>query len=113
MPDALAEAIALFNAGDYFACHEVLEVKLWRPLLNKHPDNHIEKIFYHGLLQVAVGFYHQERKNSHGFFTLTRKGLQKLQQVEHTLPMAQWVALSPFIQEVCASLDQVATSHSP
>jgi uncharacterized protein len=69
-PD-LERGIALFNAGLFFECHELLE-EVWRA------TNGPAKDFYHGIVQVAASFYHYEKRNQHGAQTLLRKGLQRL-----------------------------------
>ncbi len=67
----LQRGIALFNAGLFFECHELLE-GLWKA--TSGPD----KAFYHGVVQVAAAFYHYEKHNHHGAVTLLTKGRQKL-----------------------------------
>lgn len=68
----LAHAIALFNGGDWYACHDRLE-ELWqetsgrmRPLLQ-------------GILQIAVAELHHERGNLRGATILMGEGLGRLQ----------------------------------
>jgi len=68
----LQRGVALFNAGLYFECHELLE-GVWRAT----PGS--ERAFYHGIVQVAAAFYHYEKRNFHGARTLLTKGLQKLE----------------------------------
>lgn len=46
---------ALFNAGDYYGAHDVLE-HLW---LARNDEN---SIFYKGLIQIAGGFVHLRRQ---------------------------------------------------
>lgn len=46
-----AEGVELFNAGEYYACHDVLE-GLW----NDSPEP--RRSILHGILQCAVGLYH-------------------------------------------------------
>lgn len=69
----LAEAIALFNQGDWYPCHDAFEA-LWhetqgpiRPLLQ-------------GLLQVAVAMLHLERDNRRGATVLLGEGLGRLER---------------------------------
>jgi hypothetical protein len=50
------EGLKLFNAREYFECHEVLE-NAWRA--EKGPIREL----YRGILQVAVGYYHIQRGN--------------------------------------------------
>lgn len=50
-PPAYELFFALFNAGDYFEAHDVLE-HLWLDCKNSNA------IFYKGLIQIAGGFVH-------------------------------------------------------
>lgn len=69
----LRRGVALFNAGLYFECHELLE-GVWRATPG------LERAFYHGLVQVAAAFYHYEKRNLHGARTLLTKGMLKLER---------------------------------
>jgi len=53
------EGISLFNAGEFFACHDVLE-DFWGELTGP------EKPFFQGLIQAAVALYHFEEGNLGG-----------------------------------------------
>lgn len=73
LPSRFYDAVALLNAGEYFACHEVLE-ELWR-------EEHTSlRLFYQGVLQVAVGCYHLTRQNRQGGVNKLQQGLAKLRQ---------------------------------
>ena len=63
--------LALFNSGDFFACHEVWE-ELW---LRSSGE---EKLFYQGLIQAAVAILHAERGNLSGALSTWRKACAKL-----------------------------------
>ena len=67
------EGVALFNSGDYFACHEAWE-DVWREL---HGDR---RIFVQGLIQIAVGLYHASRFNSAGARGLFSRGVARLER---------------------------------
>ncbi len=41
-----------------------------------------EKIFLHGLIQIAAAFHHRARRNSGGFRSLLEKGLNKLERLD-------------------------------
>src|SRR5438046_6306751 len=73
-PPALRVAVAMFNAGEFFEQHEVLE-ELWRA-----EPGPIREL-YQGILQVGVGFHHLERGNHHGAVTLLDRGLARLRTV--------------------------------
>lgn len=53
------EGIRLFNAHDWFECHEVLE-SLW--LVDRSPG----RTFYQGLIMAAVALEHWRRGNPRG-----------------------------------------------
>jgi len=72
-PDFL-RGIALFNEGDFFQCHEVLE-ELWKQV---HGD---ERTFYHALIQAAVCVYHWSRGNLVGVRGLHEHCVEKLDQL--------------------------------
>ncbi len=55
----LLEGVALFNRGEFYECHEVLE-DAWRQ--DMRPCRHL----YQGLLQLAVALYHVEQGNYAG-----------------------------------------------
>ncbi|MFO0847447.1 MAG: DUF309 domain-containing protein [Gemmataceae bacterium] len=59
-----------FNAGDYFAAHEVWE-ELWRDC------RAADRRFYHSLIQAAVAIYHAERGNRTGAERLREAGREK------------------------------------
>jgi predicted metal-dependent hydrolase len=71
----LARGISLFNHGDYYACHDVLEA-IWMeaPIA--------EKPFYQGILQIAVGLYHLGNHNWRGAMTLLGEGVNRLRPFE-------------------------------
>ena len=70
-PRGLEQAIAEFNQGQYWQCHETLE-ELWMP------EAYPLRLFYHGLIKAAVGLLHLQRHNYHG-------ALIKLRDTEYTL----------------------------
>jgi predicted metal-dependent hydrolase len=69
----LREGIELFNRGEYFECHEVLEAA-WLEACGA------DKTFLQGLIQVAVSFYHLRRGNFPGSSRLLHAGVEKLSQ---------------------------------
>ena len=73
----MAEGIRLFNSQRFFEAHEALEA-LW---LKEHGG---EKVFLHGLIQVAAAFHHHQRGNWKGFRSLLVKGSRKVAQCSET-----------------------------
>ena len=71
MEELLHRGIHLFNHGEFFECHEVLELA-WTP------ERGPRRLFLQSLIHVAVGLYHAERGNPTGARRQLRKGLRKL-----------------------------------
>jgi len=66
-----AEAVRLFNDGDWYACHDGFE-ELW------HETQGPERAALQGILQVAVAHLHLERGNLRGATVLLGEGLGRL-----------------------------------
>jgi predicted metal-dependent hydrolase len=71
MDELLRRGIELFNAGEFFECHEVLE-EAWTP------ERDPRRLFLQSLIHVAVGFYHCRRHNPVGACRQLRKALRKM-----------------------------------
>ncbi|MGB3202534.1 MAG: DUF309 domain-containing protein [Nodosilinea sp.] len=71
----LREGVDLFNQGEYYRCHDVLEA-LWMEA------NTLEKPFYQGILQIAVGLYHLGNHNWQGASILLGEGANRLRPFE-------------------------------
>lgn len=69
-PDGLLEGIRLFNAGEFFECHEALE-DIW------HEEREPIRYLYQGILQIGVGFHHLRNRNFRGATLLLRDGIEK------------------------------------
>ena len=63
--------VELFNAGEFYECHEVLE-EIW--MHSQQPD----RWFLQALIHFAVGFYHHSRGNRNGATRQLGKGLKKI-----------------------------------
>lgn len=72
-PTLLIDGIALFNQGDYYECHEVIE-HAW----NEEPAS--VRIMFQGILQIGVACYHIQRKNWRGAMKLLGRGIPKIQR---------------------------------
>ena len=70
-PAELREAIAQFNRGEYFECHETLEY-LWAH------ESGPSRSFHQGIIQVATGFHHLRRGNLRGARICLEGGLERL-----------------------------------
>ncbi|CAL0323352.1 unnamed protein product [Lupinus luteus] len=69
------EAVALFNGGEYYKCHDYLEA-LWNNA--EEPS----RTLIHGILQCAVGFHHLLNQNHRGAMMQLGEGLCKLRKME-------------------------------
>lgn len=69
--EMLWKGVSLFNRGSYFDAHEIWE-DLWRGMKGD------SKRTMQGIIQVAVGAHHLQRKNLHGARSVFRHALQKL-----------------------------------
>jgi predicted metal-dependent hydrolase len=65
------EGVALFNGVRYWHAHE-----LWETLWRAAPDD--ERDFYQGLIMVAAGLLHLQRRNARGARNKLSEGLAKL-----------------------------------
>jgi uncharacterized protein len=73
MDEAFRAGIELFNSRKYFECHEALEA-IWLKTAGE------EKVFLHGLIQIAAAFHHHTRRNPTGARSLLEKGWEKLER---------------------------------
>lgn len=73
-PPEYLQGIELFNAGQYYECHEVLE-DIWVTACGQ------EKLFYQGLIMAAVALYDYEVERFGAARTMHRKAKQRLAQL--------------------------------
>jgi uncharacterized protein len=97
LPPALRQGVEEFNRAYYFEAHEVLE-DLWRETSGPL------RLFYQGLIQLAVGLYHLLNGNRRGALNLLGKGLDKLTAYQ---PACQGIDVEALCGEARAWLDRV------
>jgi hypothetical protein len=73
--ELLQTGVALFNGLRYWHAHEAWET-LWRSASDEDRD------FYQGLIQVAAGLLHLQRRNARGARNKLAEGLEKLARFE-------------------------------
>jgi predicted metal-dependent hydrolase len=73
MEELFWRGVEEFNARRFFEAHDIWE-ELWRETSGTH------RLFYQGLIQTAVGFYHFSGGNLQGACSQFRKSLQKLER---------------------------------
>ncbi len=96
-------AIAMFNGARYWHAHEEWET-LWRAAPEKERD------FYQGLIQVAAGLLHLQRRNSRGARTKLSEGLARLRPYQ---PAHQGIFVNELIGEARRLLDDLEAGHLP
>jgi 8-oxo-dGTP diphosphatase len=73
-PHEYLEGLRLFNAGEYFECHEMLE-DIW------HPAQGQDRLHYQGLIQAAIALEHFRKENLAGALGLYGKACEKWAQL--------------------------------
>lgn len=71
MPPEFWQAIAEFNQGEFYTCHDTLEA-LW--IEASDPPRSL----YQGILQIAVACYHLSNRNVRGAIILLGEGINRL-----------------------------------
>ena len=69
-PPGVQEGIRLFNAREFYACHEAIEAE-W------HAERRPIRRLYQGILQIGVGFHHALGGNGRGALALLADGIAK------------------------------------
>ena len=72
LPEAVARGVAEFNRRAFFEAHETLE-DVWAEETGRR------RLFYQGLIQVAIGCCHLQRGNLAGALNLLAAGQLKLE----------------------------------
>lgn len=93
LPELAQEGIALFNAGEYWEAHEVLE-HAWiatRP----HPISEV----YRSILQIGVAYYQIEQGNYNGAIKMFLRAVQWLDPLPDS---CQGIDLAQFKQDAAA-----------
>jgi uncharacterized protein len=101
--DELARGIELFNNGEFFAAHEVLE-DVWRA---SRPE---DKKFFQGLTQVAVAFHHHSTGNLVGMLSVLRRAIGNLENFPSPSPTIDLPAL---IRSLKAWRHAIESDHRP
>ncbi len=79
-PEAYRQFLFHFHGDrDYFECHEVLE-EYWK---EDAPSE--RKQYWVGLIQLAVGLYHQRRENFSGAYRMIKNSLSIIKTEEKTI----------------------------
>ena len=101
MTERVRHGLELFNRGEFFECHEVLEAE-WTP------ERGARRLFLQALIHVAVGLYHLERSNPTGAIRQIRKGLRKLAGY---LPVCEGIDTARLYHDALAVLETVEAGY--
>ena len=97
LPDLALKGIEEFNRGEFYECHEYLE-EAWM----QEPRN--VRFLYQGILQVGVGFYHQQNGNWRGATGLIRNGTARLKEFE---PVTLGIDVARLVRESEQCLEEL------
>jgi hypothetical protein len=97
------EGVALFNGVRYWHAHEAWET-LWRAARDDERD------FFQGLIQVAAGLLHLQRRNLRGARTKLAEGLARLERYQ---PVHQGVLVNELIGKGGRVLDDLEAGILP
>ena len=92
LPEAVLKGAAEFNRREFFESHETLE-DAW------NEESEALRIFYQGVIQIAVGCAHIQRGNYEGATHLLARGQAK---VEETLAADPGMDATGFLKAVAA-----------
>jgi uncharacterized protein len=97
VPEIVLKGIEEFNKGEFYECHEYLE-EAWM----QEPRR--VRFLYQGILQVGVGFYHQQNGNWRGATGLLRNGTIRLKEFE---PVTLGIDVARLIRECERCLEEL------
>ncbi len=78
LPVQYLRGIELFNAGEYFECHEA-----WEEIWLKYEG--AERQLLYALIQSAVALHHLRRGNWKGAASVYKRARRNLEQLPHTI----------------------------
>ena len=93
----LEKGIREFNDEDFFTCHATLE-DVWMDVRGQ------ERLFFQGLIQVSVGYYHLTCENFPGAEHLLKRGIEKLKGF---LPVHRGLDVSGLVSRSSITLSEV------
>src|SRR5688500_12279785 len=97
------QGVALFNGVRYWHAHEAWET-VWRAAADE------DREFYQGLIQVAAGFLHLQRRNLRGARNKLSEGVAKLRRYE---PAHHGIFVNELIGQATRALDDLAAGYLP
>ena len=101
--ELLHTGVALFNGLRYWHAHEAWET-LWRAAADDDRD------FYQGLIQVAAGLLHLQRRNVRGASNKLAEGLEKLRPFQ---PAHRGIFVNELVSKGDRILDELEARQVP
>ena len=95
--------VSLFNGVRYWHAHEAWE-DLWRAA----PDE--DRDFYQGLIQVAAGLLHLQRRNARGARNKLREGIDRLRAY---IPTHRGIFVNELVSRAQQTLEELDSGHLP
>jgi predicted metal-dependent hydrolase len=95
--------VALFNGVRYWHAHEAWE-ELWRAAGDEDRD------FYQGLIQLAAGLLHLQRRNARGARNKLSEGLEKLRQY---MPTHRGIFVNELVGRAQQILNELESGYLP
>ncbi len=90
LPPLVVEGLELFNSGEFYEAHEVLE-EAW------NDESQSIRNLYRGILQIDVGFYQLTRLSYNASIALLESGADLLEPFK---PNCQGIEVAQFIEVV-------------
>ncbi|MBI1765543.1 MAG: DUF309 domain-containing protein [Acidobacteria bacterium] len=106
LPPQYLHGLALFNAGEFYECHEVLE-ELWQQAAGD------ERQLLHALIQAAAAFHHFQRGNFKGAIGVQQRALTKLSQLPTTVLQLDTQAFTLDLQRFFAQASPASNQTLP
>ena len=102
MSSLLEKGIEEFNRQYFFEAHDLWE-ELWVGTVGH------KRLFYQGLIQTAVGFYHLSNKNYKGACSQFEKACRKLEEYS---PVCEGIATSQLLASIQQCLGEARALRS-
>jgi uncharacterized protein len=99
-------AIAEFNQQQFYDCHDTLEA-IWV----EAPE--VDKRFYQGILQVAVGCYHLSNDNLRGAIILLGEAIRRLCDYQPVYEGVNVELLLEQVSQLLQALQQLPPEQTP
>ncbi len=101
--ETFRRGVSLFNGVRYWHAHEAFE-ELWRAAADEDRD------FYQGLIQIAAGLLHLQRRNARGARNKLREGIEKLRPY---MPTHRGIFVNELVGRAQQTLEELDAGHLP